>query len=126
MMTRGLWQPQVAHPTPEARAGRGKERVMRVAALLSSRKIFPRGPSSYISLARTGSHAPRPANHSKGTDCHGACGAMVSNSQCASSLVKPGLLTKWTGDHCYRKDQHNFCHIILPLEHLLVEDSELK
>nr|XP_020760748.1 nicotinamide/nicotinic acid mononucleotide adenylyltransferase 3 isoform X1 [Odocoileus virginianus texanus] len=30
------------------------------------------------------------------------------------------------GDHCYRKDQHNFCYMILPLEHLLViEDSRV-
>ena len=95
-------------------SGKRQRKGHHVAALLSGRNIFPRGPSSYISLARTGSHAHAQQITAKGTDCHGGCGAMVSVWVSVPPLwAKPDLLTKWTGDHCYRKDQHNFCHIIL-------------
>ena len=105
-------------------SGERQRKHLHVAALSSSRNIFPRGPSSYISLARTGSHAHTQPITAKGTDRHGGCGAMVSVwVSVPRPRAKPGLLTKRTGDHCYRKDQHNFCYMRLPLEHLLVENS---
>ena len=44
IMTGGLWQPQVAHPIPEARAGRGKERAIMLLLFCLVGTSFPEAP----------------------------------------------------------------------------------